>query len=77
MKILIVSLVLWIFVVPCAVALCLILISLSAMAPNVYLVLTGLAVAFATLAIIRGSLWTRRSSKDGSSLSSTNHQQLT
>ena len=74
MKILIVSLVLWIFVVPCAVAACLILISLSAMVPNVYLVLAGLAVAFATLAIIRGPLWTRQSSKEGSP---TNHQQLT
>jgi hypothetical protein len=45
--------------------------------PNVYLVLTGLVVAFATLAIIRGPLWTRQSSKENSPLSSPNHQQST
>ncbi len=77
MKILIVSLILWIFVVPCAVATCLVLMFLAGFVPNLYLVFTGLVIAFATLAIMRGTFWTGQSSKESSALSSKNHQQST
>lgn len=77
MKILIVSLILWIFVVPCGVALCLIFRFLAGIEPNFYFVFAALIVAFATLAIMRGPLWTRQSSRESSTLSSTNHRQST
>jgi len=73
-KILVFFLILWIFVVPCAVAICLILMFLAKSVPNLYLVFAALVVAFATLAVIGGPFWTRQSSKESSALSSTNHR---
>jgi hypothetical protein len=76
-KILIVSLILWIFVVPCAVGMCLIFMFPAGIERNFYFVFTALVVAFVTLAIVQGPLWTRQSSKESSTLSSTNYQQST
>ncbi len=77
MRILIVSFILWIFVIPCAIAVGLILIFLAGLEPDIYLVFTALVVTFATLAIGRALLWTRQSSKESSGLSSTSHQEST
>jgi len=50
---------------------------LAGFVPNLYLVFTGLVIAFATFAIMRGTFWTGQSSKESSALSSKNHQQST
>jgi hypothetical protein len=76
-KILFVSLILWIFVLPCAVAICLILMFLAGLEPDFYLVFTALVVTFATFAIGRALPWTRQSFKESSGLSSTSHQEST
>lgn len=76
-KTLIVSLIIWTFIIPCVIAICLILTFLAAFVPNLYLAFTGLVVAFATLAIMRGLLWTPQSSRKDSASLSTNRQQST
>jgi len=53
---LIASLVVWIFVVPVAVAVFLIFTFLAALVPNLYFVFTPLALAFATLRLSGGVL---------------------
>lgn len=57
MKTLIVSFVIWIFVVPLGVALFLIFTFLAALVPNLYLVFTSLVLAFATLTMVLGPFW--------------------
>ena len=57
MKTFIVSLIIWTFIIPCVIALSLILTFVSALMPNSYLALMGLVVALANLAIMRGLLW--------------------
>jgi hypothetical protein len=73
MKTLLISFIIWTFVLPCIVAICLILAFASAFMPNLFLVLTGLVIAFATLAIMRVLLWTPHSSKEDSASLSTTH----
>ena len=73
MKALVVSLIIWIFIIPCVIAICLILAFVGALKPNLYLALTGLVVALATLVIMRGLLWTPQSSREDSAPASTNH----
>ena len=63
MKMLLVSLIIWTFILPCVVAICLILAFAGAFMPNLFLALTGLVVALATLAIIRGLFWIPQSSR--------------
>ena len=74
-KALVVSLIMWIFIIPCVIAICLILAFVGAFKPNLYLALTGLVVALATLVIMRGLLWTLQSSREDSASASTNHSQ--
>ena len=62
MKTLFVAHMIWTFVVPCVVAICLILTFLAAFVPNPYLVFSWLLVAFAPLAIMWGSLRAAKSS---------------
>ena len=61
-KALVVSLIIWTFIFPCVIAICLILKFLGAFMPSLYLALIGLLVALATLAIMRGVLWIPQSS---------------
>jgi len=69
-KTLIVSLIIWTFIIPCVIAMYLILRFLGAFMPSLYLALTGLVAALATLAIMRGLLGIPQSSgKDSASLS--------
>src|SRR5713226_7300783 len=56
MKTFVISLIIWLLIVPCAVAIFLILTFLAAFVPNLYFVLTWIAVAFATLAAMWGLL---------------------
>ena len=77
MKTLIVSLIIWSFIIPCVIAIYLILTFVRAFMPNLYLALTGLVVALATLAIMRGLLWTPQSSREDSASLSANHEQST
>jgi len=51
----------------------LILTFLGAFMPNLYFALTGLVVAVATLAIMRGLPWTRQPSREDSASDSRNH----
>jgi hypothetical protein len=74
MKTLIVSLIICIVFVPCAVAIFLILAFLAAFVPNLYFVFTCLAAAFATFATIWGPFWFLPCS-EGSSPSSSGNQQ--
>ena len=74
MKMLFISLIIWTFILPCVVAICLILAFAGAFMPNLFLALTGLVVAFATLAIMRVLLWTPKSSKEHSASLSTSHK---
>jgi len=55
-KTLVVSLIIWTFIFPCAIAIYLIVKFLGASMPSLYLALIGLVVALATLAIMRGLL---------------------
>ena len=71
MKTLLLSFIIWTFVLPCVVAIRLILAFAGAFMPNLFLALTGLVVALATLAIMRVLLWTSQLSKKDSSLSTT------
>jgi hypothetical protein len=59
-KTLTVCLMVWVFIVPCAVAIGLILAFVVTLAPNPYIVCACLA--FATLAFVWGPLWIRNSS---------------
>jgi hypothetical protein len=62
-KTLVVSLIIWTFIFPCVIAICLIFKFLGAFMPSLYLALMGLVVALATLAIMRGVLWIPQSSR--------------
>ncbi len=77
MKTLIVSFIIWIFIVPCAVAIYLVFGFLTARAPNFYFVCTCLAITLAPLAIIWGSFWILNSSRESSAFSPVNHQRST
>src|SRR5215831_8442045 len=66
-----VSLILWIFIVPCAVAINLVLTFVAKYAPNLYWVCVCLASALATWAIIWASPWIPNSTGKDSGLSST------
>ena len=57
MRTLIASLVIWIFVVPVAVAVFLILTFLSARVPHLHFVFTSLALVFATLSMVWEPFW--------------------
>ena len=74
MKTFVISLVIWLFIVPCAVASFLILTFLAAFVPNLYFVLTCIAAAFATLATIWGPFCFLQSSDDRSAMSSESRQ---
>jgi len=65
-KTLVVSLIIWIFIFPCAIAIYLIVKFLGAFMPSLYFALIGLVVALATLAIMRGLLWIPQSSRQDS-----------
>jgi hypothetical protein len=54
----------WIFIVPCVIAIWLILAFLRAFMPSLYLASAGLVVALATLAIMRALLWIPQSSRE-------------
>jgi len=73
-KTLIVSLIIWTLVIPCVIAICLILTFLGAFVPNLYFALIGLVVALATLAITRGLLWIPQSSREDSASLLANHE---
>jgi len=73
MKTFVISLIIWLFIVPCAVASFLFLTFLAAFVPNLYFVLTCIAVALATLATIRGP-FLLQSSDDRSAMSSDSRQ---
>ena len=62
MKTLVVSLIIWTFIIPSVIAMFLIVRFLGASMPSLYLALIGLVVALATLAIMRGLLWIPQSS---------------
>ena len=74
MKAFLISLIISLFIVPCAVASFLILTFLAAFVPNLYFVLTCIAVALATLATIWGPFCLLRSSGDRSAMSSDSRQ---
>ncbi len=74
MKTFVISLIIWLFIVPCAVASFLILTFLAAFVPNLYFVLTCIAVALATLATIWGPFCLLQSSDDRSAISSDSRQ---
>ena len=64
-KTLVVSLIIWTFIIPCVIAIFLIVKFLGAFMPSLYFTLIGLVIALATLAIMRGLLWIPQSaSKD-------------
>ena len=65
-KTLVVSLILWTFIFPSAIAIYLIVKFLGVFMPSLYLALIGLVVALATLAITRGLLWIPQSSRKDS-----------
>ena len=65
-KTLVVSLIIWTFIIPCVIAIYLIVRFLGAFMPSLYLTLIGLVVALATLAIMRGLLWIPPSSREDS-----------
>jgi L-lactate permease len=73
-KALTVSLIIWTFIIPCVIAIYLILTFLGAFMPNLYFALIGLVVALATLAIMRRLLWIPQSSKEDSTSLSANHE---
>ena len=75
MKTLIACLIIWIFIIPCVIAIRLILAFVGAFKPNLYLALAGLVVALATLVIMRGLLWTPQSSRQDSAPLSANYEQ--
>jgi len=77
MRTLIVSLILGIFIVPCAVAIYLMPTLVAKFVPNLYLVCVCLASALATWAIIWVSLWIPNSTRKRSALSSTNRLRAT
>ncbi len=77
MKALIVSLIIWIFIVPCAVAIYLVLAFITARAPNFYFVCACFAITLAPLAIIWGSFWVLNPSGESSAWSPINHQRST
>ena len=77
MRTLIVSLMLWVFIVPCAVAIYLMLMFVAKFQPNLYWVCVCLASALATWAIIWGSLWIPNSTRERSAVSSRNRLQAT
>lgn len=66
MKTLVVSLIIWTFIIPCIIAIYLIVKFLGAFAPSPYLALIGLVFALATLAIMRGLVWIPLSSRKDS-----------
>ena len=74
MKTFVISLVIWLFIVPSAVASFLILTFLAAFVPNLYFVLICIAVAFALLATIWGPCCCLLSSNDRSLISSDSRQ---
>ena len=74
MKTFLISLIIWLFIVPCAVASFLILTFLAAFVPNLYFVLTCIAVALTTLATIWGPFCLLQSSDDRSAMSSDSRQ---
>jgi len=74
MKTFVISLIIWLFIVPCAVASFLILTFLAAFVPNLYFVLICIAVAFALLATIWGPCCCLLSSNDRSLISSDSRQ---
>jgi hypothetical protein len=57
MKTLIVSFVIWIFVVPVAVAVFFIFMFLAAHGPDLYFTVTPLALAFSVLTMVWGPFW--------------------
>ena len=77
MRTLIVSLVIWTFVVPVAVAIFLIFTFLAALVPNLYFVFTSVALAFATLTMVWGPFWFEPFFSGSSGLSSGNQQHTT
>ncbi len=72
MKGLVACLITWIFIVPCAIAICLIFGFLGAFMSNLYLALAGLLVALATLVIMWGLLWIPQSSRERFRMGHTN-----
>ncbi len=74
MKVLFISLIIWTFILPCVVAICLILAFAGAFIPNLFLALTGLVVTLVALAIMRVLLWTPQASTDDSALLSANQR---
>jgi hypothetical protein len=77
MRTLIASLVIWIFVVPVAVAVFLIFTFLATLVPNLYFVFTPLALVFATLSMVWGPFWFEMFSGGSFVLSSGNQQHTT
>ncbi len=69
MKGLVACLITWIFIVPCAIAICLIFGFLGAFMLNLYLALAGLLV---TLVIMWGPLWIPQSSRERFRMGHTN-----
>ena len=65
-KTLVVSLIIWTFIIPSVMAMFLIVKFLGVFMPSFYLVLIGLVVAVVTLAIMRGLLWIPPSSREDS-----------
>jgi len=65
-KTLVVSLIIWTFIIPSVMAMFLIVKFLGVFMPSFYLVLIGLVVAVVTLAIMRGLLWIPQSSSKDS-----------
>ena len=65
-KALVVSLIIWIFIFPCVIAIYLIVKFLGVFMPSLYLGLIGFVVALATLAIMRGLLWIPQPSRQDS-----------
>ncbi len=58
MKNIIISFITWTFIMPSVIAIYLILIFLRVSMLDLFLALTGLVVALAILAVMRGLLWT-------------------
>ena len=74
-RIVIVALILWIFIVPSAVAIYLAIAFVAKFAPNLYWVLAGLASALALSAILWASRWIANPTGKPSALSSTDRLQ--
>jgi hypothetical protein len=74
MKTLIVSFLIWIFVVPVAVVVFLIFMFLAAHSPDLYFTLAPLALAFSILTMVWGPFWLERFSNSSFRLFPTSQQ---